>query len=187
MGGILMQQMDCYDLDSYSISISNLMMLKLFHDRGVDVSNFSNPVCSVHYDTSATGEIFIDGMQALFQDTTVYEYGEFPTDFPSLPNEYEVVIVVQDSVFQEVLKGSRAGEIEKIIKLTPKTFEYAEVDILILEDRSGIGIGMQFFGELHDVVMGVLDIKDKAEECVKQTKEREKNGLSSQLFNQRPA
>jgi hypothetical protein len=169
-------EMDVYDLDSYQLSIGNLLMLKLFHDQGIDVSTFSNPIVHVNWDIGACLEIFFDGLNRLFAN--VYSYREEPSkgaNYDDVFDEsFEDIIIIQDPVFEKVLHGPDSKIFEhKLNAQLPLNdlvkFNYCEAALEVLPDRTGIAVIFHFALHHYEVVRAIINLREFALDLIKNT------------------
>lgn len=187
-------EMDVYDHESYRVSISNLIMLKMFHDEGINVQNFSNFMVHTQHNTGACGEIFWDGISQLFNSIKKYEYGDeiekFKEKYPEFLTEdgpyptAETIYTFQDPIFQQVLNGPYKKQLESMF--TPlANLDMSELDIVILPDNSGIAYFCYFATYYHEMVKGILKLKSAAIRMNKQYERELEDGLSNQFFDRK--
>lgn len=185
-------QMDVYDHESYRISISNLMMLKMFHDRGINVKNFSTFIIHTQYNESASYEIFFDGLNQLFESIVHFDFGQieefeglYGTSFTD-EGSPEFIYCIHDPVFKKVLSGPHA----QVFTDNVESIEFDEMNegsLNILPDGSGIVYLADYSSFLHELVKGFLHLKDLAIRLNKQHERELKDGVSNQLFNRKSA
>jgi len=189
-------EMDVYDHESYRVSISNLIMLKMFHDEGINVKNFSNFMAHTQHNMSACSDIFWDGIKQLFTNVNLYDYGdeieEFKGKYPSFLTEDgayptpETIYTFQDPIFAQVLSGPYKKQFESMFP--PLTnLDMSELDIVVLPDHSGIAYFCYFSTYYHELVKGILTLKYEAMRMNKRYERELENGLSNQLFNRQSA
>ncbi|WP_209124376.1 hypothetical protein [Alkalihalobacillus sp. BA299] len=189
-------EMDVYDHESYRMSISNLIMLKIFHDEGINVQKFSNFMVHTQHNTSACSEIFWDGIKQVFANVKLYEYGDeiegFKEKYPDLLTEDgqypspESIYTFQDPIFEQVICSPYMKQFESLFP--PLTqLDMSELDIVILPDNSGIAYFCYFATFYHEIVKGILKLKYEAMKMNKRYEREKENGYSNQLFNRKSA
>lgn len=187
-----MSQMDIYEQQSYLTSISNLAMLKLFHDAGVNVRE-KIPVKSFmvnieqHDDTSFC--IISAGFKELFEIVDSYDYGdEIPQEYEDILDESEYKLIIKDTVLATVLQSSYSKELESAIIASTNVVEHlhVEAETVILPDKSGFAIIIQWPGMLHEVAENVLGVRRLATEYATKliTESENSNGISNQANRQ---
>jgi hypothetical protein len=159
-------EMDCYDYDSYQISLDNLGMLKIFHENGIDISDFPPYMSSVHHGCPESTDIFVTGVQKLFQcvhydDFTDSKLKELVDD-----SSYEFLLIFQDECFKKVLNSPFSEKFLTLFKKVQNRADHAEFVLSPLKDLSGISLDLLFGMELLAVVEGLLELRVKAQEFV---------------------
>ncbi len=190
-------EMDVYDHESYQMSISNLIMLKLFHDEGVNVQNFSDFMVHINYQLSSSTEIFWDGVRQLFNEVHYYGYGEehnideFCNQFKALFDEDknltpEYVFTFQDDLFKEVLKGPYSAQFKEVIPSLDH-LEACDVELVVLPGNEGLAFLCYFATHLHDVVRTIIKLKKEAIKFINLHEKERENGYTNQLLNRKTA
>ncbi|MCM3443602.1 MULTISPECIES: hypothetical protein [Metabacillus] len=188
-----MSQMDIYEHQSYITSISNLAMLKLFHDAGVNVKEKIHVKKFMVHVEQADGselDIFHDGLKELFEVVERYDYGD------ELPSQYsdiyisEYAIIIKDAVIATVLQSqsSFSKELEHAVKSVPQhvgNYLHVEADTVILPDQTGFVINIHCPGMLHSLTENILHLRKLAEDYAnKLISESAHNGISNKTNGQ---
>ncbi|MFE7064204.1 hypothetical protein ACFVAD_18905 [Sutcliffiella sp. NPDC057660] len=161
-------EMDVYDFDSYNMSLSNIWMLKLFHDCGVNVSGYSSPMVHVNYDSNNGFDILLEGLQEIFGEVNHYGYDEINSedfikrygsrDKDDIPDS---ILIIHDPVFSKVFPGHRESMENYISELEAKTLHSHDVAVEILKDNSGIEFVFGFAGSnFHELVLLLLKLRE---------------------------
>ncbi|MGN7300740.1 hypothetical protein [Ferdinandcohnia sp. SAFN-114] len=173
-------EMDVYDYESYQMSIQNLLMLKLFHDEGINVSNFPNYMTHINYGDTNSLDIFTNGMNQLFENTIHFDYGdvdskEFKELFEDLvggdgPHSVpEFAYVIKDPLFELLLNSPYSRVFEKLLKgLVSDDMNVCEC--IVLPNRDGIGFLFEFYSQFHNVAEDCINLKHEAMKLKKQYK-----------------
>ncbi|UAL49762.1 hypothetical protein K7887_22615 (plasmid) [Sutcliffiella horikoshii] len=154
-------QMDVYDLDSYIMSCSNLYTLKLFHDYGVNVSNFASPMVHINrYDEGHSLEIFVEGIKGVFQQIETYDY--YQNNSEEFREMYDVsacelVIIITDLNLERAIKMNKTLISEMIDKSTGEFYEEV-ASINLLPSNKGISISVEFVGNFHELTEVMLEL-----------------------------
>lgn len=167
-------EMDCYDFDSYRISLDNLRMLKLFHDEGVDVSSFRSFMSHVHHGCTETYDIFSKGIQMLF-DCIFYDYDDIHRDdfpYPKLKDKCsENIVIIKEKCFPILMGSALAKDLEEKIKNV--AFSHSEATLTLLDDHYLL-LDMTFMGmELSEVIEALVKLKEESEDLINKLKEYE--------------
>ncbi|WP_066412913.1 hypothetical protein [Sutcliffiella cohnii] len=191
-----MQEMNVYDQESYRLSLSNLIMLKIFHDEGINVKGFTDFMVHVQFNESNCADIFWDGMQHLFESVERFDYGEeveeFKKAYPELILEDgsypspETIFSFKDPSFSEVLNSPLAEDFKRMLP-SLSHMDMSEVDIIALPDNTGVVIFCYFSSYYHELVKAMVELRAKATELNNQYKREIKNGVSNKFFNRKSA
>lgn len=187
-----MSQMDIYEQQSYMTSISNMAMLKLFHDAGVNVKEkipIKTFIVNTQQQDDTSFEIISAGFKELFEIAEPYDYGdEIPEEYENILDESEYKLIIKDTVLATVLQSSYSKELEHAISSSTNVESYfhVEADLVILPDKSGFAILIQWPGMLHEIAENVLKVRRLATEyATKLIGESEnRNGISNQVDGQ---
>lgn len=196
-------EMDVYDHESYLMSIGNLYMLKLFHDEGVIVCDFSNFMVHTQNNTGGCSEIFEDGIKQLIDDFNRFEYGDnidaFCKMYPDLIQEDgayscpEFIYTFKDKEFQKVLSSKNYKSIKEMLPALKKLGDrYEEFDIVILPDYSGVAYffytpSYLYAIDLYAIAKGILILKKEAIRLNKLSERMLEDGHTDQLLNKKSA
>ncbi|NRD81046.1 hypothetical protein HPT25_27390 [Bacillus sp. BRMEA1] len=187
-----MSEMSVYEHQSYMYSISNLAMLKLFYDAGVNVKekiHIKSFMVDVQYSNDHSLEIMSDGFKELFERVELYGYGDdFPEEYAEFIEASEYSLLLKDTVLATVLQSSFSKELEAAITASTRVGGTlpVEADSFILPDKTGFAISVHWSGMLHELVKNVLEIRRLAtENATKLILESEnRNGISNQANGQ---
>lgn len=182
--------MNIYDYESYQIGCSNLMMLKIFHDKGIDISNFPNPIVHVGYDSSVSYDILTQGLSELNTEIEMYDYEDIENSPYQEYKGVEHLFVIKDRLIQTVLNSTYCTGLESCINSQDSTIETMDVDIKVLPDKSGYAIELNFIGHTHELLLAIMEVQQHAEILFKKLNEQTKecqHGVSNQLLNKQPA
>ncbi|MFC0273755.1 hypothetical protein ACFFIX_20420 [Metabacillus herbersteinensis] len=178
-------EMDIYEKSSLEASIGNLIMIKVFHDAGVDVMNFSNNsfMVDIQYNTDEGFSIFLEGLTSLFCNVSYYDYGEIE-DSDDLKNMIsdgipEAAYLIQDPIFNKVLDSKYSEEFKLIMRDESNSFEHLEGEIIELLNKDGIAVMIWWPGMLYEVALSLINLKRKANELI-HLLESEDNGILNQ-------
>lgn len=134
-----MLKMDIYDHESYMTSIELLLMLKMLHDEGVNVSNYDNFMVHVHHGNF--GEcILFDGIKDLFEETYAIASYELEEDIEYKEFRYlseepaEYYVVIRDSLFKTLSEDHFNDVIDSF---DGKRYE-GEVNMDLLKSKDGV-------------------------------------------------
>lgn len=163
--------------DSYLSSLSNLAVLSLFHQYGVNVSNYPDYKVIVEYSQDEGPDIVLRGFTRLFQKTchvTMYE-DEMTESQKEVVNEirnkgleeqtHEMYFFIPLSKFNSVLEIPESLlRIEKVIEEN-KNEEY-HFEIILSSSSKSLVVGLDYEGDFHYLVNNVLKIYDELESFI---------------------
>ncbi|PGT82199.1 hypothetical protein [Bacillus sp. AFS040349] len=179
-------EMDVYEKSSHEYTISNLYMLKIFHDMGVDVTKLgvNSFQVDVNFSNDSGYDIFRSSIDALFLEVKYCDYESCGIDeeFAEICGSNgtpELMILIKDPLFQRVIKSQFYEDIKTLIVDESKSFETTEADFDIPPKKDGLLISIWFTGMFHELALGVMNIRNKILEFIKQLEE-ENNGVSDQ-------
>lgn len=154
-----MAKMELMDSEGFAYMRSGLVciiMLKLFHDVGIDVSRFTEWMPGYYRSVEPTDDIFYDGMKALFPDMeaiTPYEDKERMIEIGELAGFDEESVPEKIMLFQEVwissLLKKNPEKVQEIVE--DCNFEWSEANLIVLTDNSGIALKMEYEAYYYDV------------------------------------
>lgn len=151
------------DYYSYQQSISNLALLKVFHDAGVNVSTFSQFMEMSGWGTNQGFDIFLEGLNAMFYEVFVYEYyGDNSTiadeDLAIFESSPEVIYFIEDPSIQSLYRIDQGQKVERLFE-SVGDFDgnYSCCECRCWPNK-GFAVGMYGFGFLHEVAQHVVHI-----------------------------
>lgn len=177
-------EMDCYDYDSYQISLDNLGMLKIFHENGIDISVFPPFMSSVHHGCPESVDIFVKGVQELFQCEHYDDGIDSKVKALVKDSNFEFLLIFQDECFKKVLNSPSADRFLTLLDKVQKRADHAEFILAPLKDLSGISLDLLFGMELLAVVEGLLELREKAQEFVQEWEEKNSDTGSENGYRQ---
>ncbi|MDO6657394.1 hypothetical protein [Anaerobacillus sp. 1_MG-2023] len=175
---------------SYLKSISNLAMLKIFHDAGVDVKKDNKFfMTDIQFEYYTDFDIFHTCSVQLFEEVKSFGYKEessavYESDnksvdekYPELINEHEPehTFLLHHSVLKEVLESKYRGEMKDFFE--SQSLSDLEASFEFLPDNTGIYVAIYFPGDLHEMAFVVVTCLLKAKEIKK--KLEDENGISN--------
>ncbi len=152
--------MSVYEFDSLMLSLCNLAILKLFHERGVNVKEgFTTHIEHIESGGVNSFEICREGFSRYFENFSEYcLYNE------KLPKQYEdlfdyhhdYVFILNDSAFRIDEKVTKEELTKRVDKLSDWEFQ---VEIVQSPDEAGLAIAFDYLSmDLFDFVKNLLEL-----------------------------
>lgn len=154
-------EMDVYDMDSYTMSLSNLFTLKLFHDYGVNVSNFDNPMVHINgYQDGNSLDIFVQGIRSVFQGVETYDFNENKSE--EFQQKYgvssvELVIIISNPLLKNAIEQDET-KVMGIINDCWIEFHDESVSMSLLPSKEGISICVEYVHTFHEITEALLEL-----------------------------
>lgn len=167
---------------AYDASISNLLMLKVWHDLGIDVSGFSDFITDPGgWGNDPSSEILQDGLKELFPEFRYLDYEDLE-EMTAIAEEVDMstpehFYLLKNEKLQKIID---IGEVAKIVDFVSKD----KGDLLEFEmafnQKYGILIGTYFEGMLFEIAVAVSEVIQIIDCLYKQVEEVEYYGLYNQ-------
>ncbi|RHW35981.1 hypothetical protein D1B31_17995 [Neobacillus notoginsengisoli] len=174
--------LDAEEKFAYDTSISNFLMLKVWHDLGIDVTGFSNYFMHLGgYGDDPGSELLQDGFKSLFPDFRHLDYDELK-ELTAIANEVDMhppesLYILNNEKLQKLIESGKDKELMQV-----KSKHHG--DLLDFEmayhQKYGILIGLHFEGILHEVAVAISEVLQTIDRLYKQVEEVELNGLYNQ-------
>lgn len=169
-----MAKMEPMEPEGYSVmrcGLENIALLKLFHDLGVDVSQFRDWTVNNYYNKDPGEDILFRGL-ARIMDVTVYtpyndkeilksmvERGELSEDLP------ETLVIIQDPNIQKSLQTN----FEKVAEIVDSCeFDCSDANLIILPSKVGLALLMEYSGSYFELAEGIIGVWKSIKELVKE-------------------
>lgn len=166
-------EMDSIEHMSYVQSVSNLAMLKAFHDAGCNLSNFKIErfIDDHHRGEFNSFDILIAGMNQLFGDSVKSYHSDEAAEEELIESELhaEFVILWEDKILFSPLNQIDDKQFDSILKKIGFFSEIVEVemDCKMLPSKEGIIILFEYVGIIHELVNVLLRLKMTLQEMRK--------------------
>jgi hypothetical protein len=160
--------LDPEEKSNYDFSISNLIMLKLFFDAGVNVSDFSDFTMDYNYGPDSSSDILIDGLKALYSDVVVlcaYEDSEQLSEVVSNTsiNSPETLLIIKDEQMDKLFHSRYYQEFCEQGLKPNCSGDFCEFEIESVP-HYGLLICVYWDGMHHEIVENIIAIKKWIEE-----------------------
>ncbi|MFD1736263.1 hypothetical protein ACFSCX_06750 [Bacillus salitolerans] len=175
--------MDVYEHEALRYSIDNLLMLKIFHDKGVNVQSFPDPRVSSHEENDAGIEILTKGLTQLFSyfsfdtEDLKSEIGENYEDIVSGDGPF---ILIKDKELETLLKGPLGAEfVGKFLGKDSKLMDFTEIfpDFDVLPEQTGVVISLNWAFVYSEILEALLILLEEIKKYTKRG-EDERNGIT---------
>ncbi|KZE68018.1 hypothetical protein AWM68_17770 [Fictibacillus phosphorivorans] len=157
---------------NYDYSISNFIMLKVFHDAGVTITGLSQFMMDVNYNYSANADIFFEGIRGIFvnaerlslyDDEDDSEFKEMTealdmsSDYAYKMSDWRLAKVFGSSLKEEFIKEAETA--------TNYLAEHCEFDIKV-DLHYGIVVFLEWEGMMHEIAEAVVTIHDLLDQYI---------------------
>lgn len=174
--------LDAEEKFAYDASMSNFLMLKVWHDLGIDVSGFSNFITDPGgYGNNPSNDILQEGLRTLFPEYQFLDYEE-QSEMAAIAEEVDMptpesLYILKNEKLQKLIETQ---EVEQIKEFTSKHHgDLIEFD-MAYHEKYGILIGTYFEGMLFEIAVAVSEVIQIIDCLNKQVEEVENYGLYNQ-------
>ncbi|MDC3424282.1 hypothetical protein NC797_07140 [Aquibacillus sp. 3ASR75-11] len=178
-------EIDIYEKTSLEHSISNLAMLKTFHDVGVNVKQFAVKtfMVDINYQMDVSLDIFHQGAKQLFRDVEWYdtdiEYEDSYRELFENEGAPEYTLIMKDPILEKVLNSKLGEQFNEFVDRVSHQDNYTEATFDVLPANNGIASLVWFPGMLHELASSLVEVKKKAIELINKL-ESEPDGIPNQ-------
>lgn len=177
-------EMDIYERESYVHSTSNLVMLKAFYDKGVDVTKLGINDYFVDlygYSMDNSVDILHSCLKSLFDDCLLLDneelqsesnYAEILTD--GMP---EYALFISYSKIDDLFISKYVPKLVEIIK-NHQSFSYTEAEIIVSEKTKELCVLVWFPGQLHEIALALIKVYEEVEKLHQILEGEISNGIS---------
>lgn len=170
-------EMSIYERESFLLSISNLAVLKLFYDAGVDVKKIliDTYMVDVEFDMNVSFQIIYECLESLFDLVEVVGHYD---DLDHVDEEYleilehslggDEIIFIRDALFDYIFSSKYAEEFVSYVKQASRETYYSEyIEFNVALPQNIFYIELSSVGFYHDIAEMIIDIRNKAIELKK--------------------
>lgn len=162
--------MDGQTKADYDSSLANFLMVKIFHDAGVDVRRLSHYFFHAGYTYDPCVDILVQGSSQLFSNVTHYScYSDDKEDIAHcsklqqiLGSHAEFYICLSDNRINRVMKSEAVYRLKSRTDFLMKKLEHSEAEIVFVEEY-GLIVGFHWEGFLHEITEIITTVHKELE------------------------
>lgn len=163
--------MDGQSKSDYDSSLANFLMVKIFHDAGVDVRKLSHYIFHAGYTNDPCVEILVQGASQLFSNVAHYScYSDDKDEIAHcsklqqiLESHAEFHICLSDNRIDSVIKSEAIYRLESRTVFLLKNLEHTEAEI-VFDEAYGLIVGFHWEGFLHEITEIITTVHKELEQ-----------------------